>query len=310
MKHTSKTLAFLTLVSAIILAPSGFAAEQNHFNSESTLKSHLAKVQLYRWYQLYERPMNDARIANQMALFDENIIINSTSGQLKGKPNYPDALQRFKGWKNAHHVQSVTVTNTEKGAYQLTANIIYQGIKPDGEKSSYRIDYNTKLTSNGDLLPVFANIDLNVTGPAPVTFDDSYADNRMLSLLHYWLALMEQLDGNVEPFKEILTDDFRLNLSAKNNNINNIESFTKWLNGVPLQLQQSSHHIKNFSAQQIGADLYQLQVDFDWYGIMKTGQRMTAKTRHIWQVVDNPNERFARVQKVDVETLEDFKILK
>jgi hypothetical protein len=47
---------------------------------ETTRKSHLAKTQFYRWYQLYEGELSDARIANQMDILADDIRIESSAG--------------------------------------------------------------------------------------------------------------------------------------------------------------------------------------------------------------------------------------
>jgi hypothetical protein len=57
---------------------------------------------------------------------------------------------------------------------------------------------------------------------------------------------MEQLDGNIEPFKQILSEDFVLNFSTAAQ-ISSIEQLETWLNGTPLGLKQSSHFPENFS---------------------------------------------------------------
>ncbi|MFT2111770.1 hypothetical protein [Marinomonas sp. 2405UD68-3] len=310
MNHIRKTLSAIIIASSLMGSTSALSDEETHFNATKTTQSHLVKAQFYRWYQLYERPMNKTRIENQMDILAKGIMITSAAGQVKGKENYHERVKVFTGWKNAHHVQAVNVIETSPTEYQLTASIQYQNIKPDGEKSSYSIDYDTRLIASNSLLPTFAEINIKPTGTTMLDFEDAYPENRMLSLVHYWAALMEQLDGNVEPFKELLTPNFTLNFSSVNNKINSIDALSKWLNGAPLQLKQSSHHLENFSVVETEENHFTVNVDFDWYGITKTDQKMVAKTRHTWAVIDNPDERFARVQNIHVETLEAFRLLK
>jgi len=52
---------------------------------------------------------------------------------------------------------------------------------------------------------------------------------------------------------------------------------------------------------------YRLSVEFDWSGILPDDTTMLARTRHIWEVVDDVSERFARIVSVDVEVLEPFR---
>ena len=277
-------------------------------NSEATTREqHLAKVQLHRWYQLYEREMNDQRITNQMDILEDDLHMKTAAGEMKGKENYPERLTVYKGWQNAHHVGEVTISKSEQGLH-LETDIHYQNIRPDGEKKSYTIHYNTRLNKSGDVLPKFAYIEIQPTGENLETFKDAYPVNRTKSLMYYWLACMENLDGNVTPFKELLADDFILNFSTSTA-ITSIGELETWLNGTPMQLKDSSHFPEAFSVKTIMENEYEVTVDFDWKGVTKEGKQAKAKTRHVWYVVDNPNERFARILKADVSQVEPFTIV-
>lgn len=311
MNHIRKTLMSITFAASVLISPYSLgddAATDSHF--QKTIDDHLAKAQFYRWYQLYERPITNNRVQNQLDILDNDIIITSAAGQQKGKQGYPARLALFKGWENAHHVQSVEVTSIGDGSYKLTANIEYQNIKPNGEKNSYRLNYDTRLQDTDSLLPQFTEITIKPTGVSDLTFEDAYPTNRALSLMHYFLALMEKLDGNVAPFKELLAPEFAFNFSSANNNIQTVEALSAWLNTVPSQLKQSSHYPENFSVTVTKEGQYLVSVDFDWYGITKSDQKMTAKTRHSWVIIDNPEERFARLKSINVEAIKPFQQVK
>ncbi len=278
------------------------------FKSEKTLESHLAKAQYYRWYQLYERPMNEQRITNQMDLFVDDVVIESAAGIMKGKENYPKRLGAYEGWKNAHHVQNVSLVTGKEGKSQVVADIRYQNIQLDGKKASYTLDYVMEFEDISNELPKLAKVIIKPTGETKDTFEDAYPNNRINSLMYYWLSNMEQLDGNVKPFEELLTDDFELNFSTAP--IKSIQELETWLNGTPKQLSQSSHHPENLSVKTINDTTFEVSVAFDWYGIAKNGQKMKAKTLHKWVVIDDSNERFARIKKADVKQIEPLSMIK
>ena len=54
---------------------------------------------------------------------------------------------------------------------------------------------------------------------------------------------------------------------------------------------------------------FEVSIGFDWQGIRPDGKRMTAKTAHTWIVTDDPTERFARVERIRVETIEPFAVV-
>ncbi|WP_109829304.1 alpha/beta fold hydrolase [Reichenbachiella versicolor] len=279
-----------------------FLLKTNSSDMTKTREQHLAKVQLYRWYQLYERQMNTDRINNQLEILTEDVSIKSVSGEMKGKSNYPERLSAYDGWKNAHHVKDVSVVSTEEEV-KLEADIHYQNIRPDGVSSSYTIHYHTSLEKSENELPQFSSLEMEITSETDEEFKDAYPENRAKSLMHYWLANMESLDGKVAPFEELLAEGFTLNFSTSDP-INTVEGLEKWLNGSPLQLKESSHSPKNFSIKTIVENEYEMSVEFEWEGVTKEDTRLKAVTKHTWYIVDNPNDRFAKILKVDVSQIQ------
>lgn len=271
-------------------------------------QQHLAKAQIYRWYQLYERELSDVRISNTMDMLSDDIFLKSAAGEMKGKENYPDRLKAYEGWKNAHHVEKIEVSLDDNSNLLLTTNIRYQNIQPNGDKKSYTIHYNTTLKENGNNLPNFNAIEISPTGETDEAFVDAYPENRMKSLMHYWLANMERLDGDVTPFKELLAPNFQLNFSTSSK-LNSIEDLEKWLNGTPTQLKESKHIPTNFSMKTIMENEYEVTVSFDWTGTAKDGTKMKATTKHVWYVIDDINKRFAKILKVDVTQTNPLEVI-
>lgn len=272
-----------------------------------TLQTHLAKTQYYRWHLLYERPMTETRIKQQLELLADDILLQSAAGEMRGKENYPARLQVYEGWKNAHHVQNITIEEHEDGFLQLKAAIRYQNIKPDGEKASYAIDYTINFTAFENVLPQFKTVQITPTGTTDDSFTDAYPTNRTKATLHYWLANMEQCDGDVTPFLELLADDFELNFSS--GQITSVADFTTWLNGAPKHMKESNHYPENFALKVVDEHTYEVSVEFDWNGITLDDKKMVARTAHHWILTDNPEERFAKIKTVNVTQLIPFTIL-
>jgi hypothetical protein len=87
----------------------------------------------------------------------------------------------------------------------------------------------------------------------------------MTGLMHYWIANMETLDGNAEPFKEFLTDEFILNFSTTSQ-LNSWEKFETWVQTVPTTLLASNHIAENLEVVTLDENKYQVTVEFDWTG--------------------------------------------
>jgi len=237
------------------------------------------------------------------------VTVKSGLGEANGHEQYAERVGQLPTtWKNAHHVKSTEITINEDGSMNLIAKIMYlnEGINPDGKVRKADLTYTMDLTPTDTVLPKFSAIIIaqDTEGEAD-SFDDAYDRNRLLSLVHYWLALIEDPSRNPEPVKEILAENFSLNFSS--GAITDFDGFKAWLAGPGSAVTASTHDISNFSYETLGDNKYSLSVDFDWTGIVPSGDEMVAKTRHQWVVSNELTERFSRIESVDVEVLEKFR---
>ncbi len=265
-----------------------------------------ALAQLHRWYIFYEEPQYG--IDNALDILNEDIQIKSGLGEANGHDQYAERVKQLSTtWKNAHDVKSPKIVINDDGSVQLITDITYlnQGLLEDGSVRSAELTYTMSLVPSDTVLPKFTNIEIAQKSDGKVNeFIPRYAQNRLRSLVHYWLAIIEDPSRNAEPVKEIVAENFSLNFSS--GAITDFKGFSEWLAGPGSQVTASTHKISNFNHRSIGDNLYDLTMDFDWNGILPNGTEMTAKTRHNWTVKDNTSERFARIQSVDVQILEPF----
>ena len=167
------------------------------------------------------------------------------------------------------------------------------------------LKYTTQLKPTDSVLPRFTALAIEqVSASDTKTFADAYPENRLKSLTHYWLALVEDPKRRLEPFQEILAKDFKLDFSS--GAITDFAGFEKWFRGPGSAVAASTHQMSNFNYQRTGNNSFNMKVDFDWQGILPDGKEMVAKTRHSWTVEDNATERFARIKTAHVEVLKPF----
>lgn len=275
----------------------------------STKKEHAIKTQLYRWYNGYERYFTASRIANQLELLVEDAVITTPSRSIAGKANYAPILNEYKKMKISHSIEKMDIHFKEGGAIEVEVGIVYHGIQSDGTDNCLGFTYENALQEIPNELPVFTAVNLKVGGffKSP-EFQDSYPRLRSLALMHYYLFLIEKLADNVAEFQEILTDDFQLNLSQEVV-LNSMNDLDNWLKSVSTKLVVTSHYPKNIEVKNINRDTYELKVDFDWEGWTKSNQKMIAETRHTWVITDKKNDRFAKIQSIEVEQLTPFAIV-
>ena len=263
-------------------------------------------AQLYRWYQFYEN--DDAVLANQLDILATDVSVISGLGEANGHDEYSARVTQIPSeWDNAHIVKSTDITTNDDGSISMIVNITYlnQGLMEDGTVRMADLTYDAVLEATDSLLPVFANISIgqNEVGTAN-EFVSEYEANRLKSVLHYWLAIIEDPKRDAAPVREILAEDFVLNFSS--GPITSYEGYEAWLKGPGSQVSASTHSVTDFDFEQLGEGIYRMNATLDWQGILPNGNEMVARTRHTWTVEDDPSERFARIKTVDVDLLVPF----
>lgn len=267
---------------------------------------HAALAQFHRWYQYYER--SEGGIENAVDILTPDVFVKSTSGEANGTEEYKARVAALpESWKNAHFLKSVEVTVNDDETLSLDATITYlnAGMRDDGAVVSADLSYDTTLVLGDDLLPKFSSIEIsqNEVGTAEA-FTDAYAENRALSVIHYYLAIIEDPSRDPEPAREVFAGDFSLNFSS--GPITDFEGFKAWLAGTGSAVVASTHEFTGLSVSSQGDTIINAEMTFDWAGITPDGTKLIAQTHHRWQITNDVTERFARIKRVDVEIVIPF----
>lgn len=130
-------------------------------------------------------------------------------------------------------------------------------------------------------------------------------ENRVRAFLHHWLSLLEQPAPDAEPLRELIADDLEMTLSD-GRVLHTFDEAASWYAGARDLVDISIHRIVDLVVTPgSGVGSYDLAMDFAWQGIAKTGQPMTARTRHRCTLTDT-GERFLRLSRFAVTALEPF----
>lgn len=306
MPHVLSRITAPVLIAALMSTSAIGAEDMSVDEIKNGFRVNAALAQFHRWYLLYEEPAYG--LENQLDILAEDVTVISSLGEANGHSEYAERVSQLPTtWQNAHDVQSTTVVVNEDGSISLSADIIYlnEGMLENGAVRSAEVSYTTTLTPGSTVLPKFSTLNIVGSNPGEANeFVSAYGDNRMRSLVHYWLALIEDPSRNPDPVKEILADGFSLNFSS--GAITDFEGFKAWLAGPGSSVAASTHKIGNFSQELVGDNQYAVSMTFDWNGILPDGTELAAKTQHTWSVVDDPTKRFAQIKTVDVEIIEPF----
>jgi hypothetical protein len=266
----------------------------------NSYRKHAAFAQLHRWYQYYELPTSS--LANQLDILDVNIRLKSGIGEGTGHEAYKARVAAIpKDWKNAHFVKDVNIDVHADGSIDMTAQVTYLnvGIKPSGAVRTAELTYEAKLNPTDTLLPRFTAIAITqLSDGETAAFSEAYNQNRLKSLLHYLLALIENPARDAAPFAEILADDFSLDFG--DGRITSLDELRVWLASSESLAKKNSHEIVSFSVHEMSSGRYEAKADLKVFGVAPKCQASVTDMRYRFQVSDNPAERFAKLIRCDV----------
>ena len=272
-------------------------------------------AQYHRWYQVYEVPFTNSRIANQKDILDEDVEITSQSGTSKGKANLEERLKPFTGWLNAHHVQSTKVEYKDDNHLSLEAEIVYQNIRPDDSKYSYKIKYSTILIMRENVLPIFTHINLTpIENIYEFVYQPAYPENRCRSYLNYWNYLHELYQCNLQAqniligkFKELISTSFSIS-STKFDPITTFDGFIKLTDSFKKEkFKYCDHILKNLNFVDNKDDTFSVTFQTDWRGITEGDKKMFGESSSELVLENNMDERFARLKSLQMSIIKPIK---
>lgn len=278
---------------------------------ESSYRKHAVAAQFYRWFLPYE--VTEPDLTKQLDILNPEVVLVSPLGKASGHEAYLQAVGALpKNWKNAHAISNLVVKPITDQTSMVTADVDYANVGrlPDDAVYQSSLSYTGILTSPLDGLPKITELAISPkkTTPAERAFSDTYPTNRCLSLLHYWLHLVEHPERKAEPFRKLLAETYSLNYPS--GEITTFEAFEKWIKGPASMVKASRHTLSNIVVTPMEtANHFRLEATLDWCGILLDESQMTAQTRHIWQIIDDPTARFAKVSKIDVQITKAIQVI-
>lgn len=291
-------LIFLVLSSGYVLAHSSWNLNENnknHFIKKHN--EHMALVQFYRWFQIFEREQTAARINNHLSMLSDSVLVTTQSGLLEGKAGMLGFMNYVSSWKNTHHIEKISVVDNKDGNLFLEADIVYQNILPDGGRNSYRLHYTTQLEKRKGDLPIFTSLTLLPTAVIKDrVFEDAYVENRSTSLVYYWMYLAD--NRNMEKMHDLLTSDVQVR-SGKDE-ISGNQRYTAWLNRSQNKYEAELRTFKNITSSMDADGSIHLSMDVEWKGVDGRGRNYSSESHHQWLVSDNADETFARIKKMTI----------
>lgn len=299
--------ALLLLVPGIF--PAAWAQTPTATEIRQSWLKHAARAQLHRWFQVYERPASG--IDNALDALSETFFFTADGDGSRGRDAYRDRLATIpEHWQNASIVNASTVRVLDEFSLEMDAEVTFlnQGMRSDGSVRAAELAFETRLERGDEILPVFNQIAIEQTSEGtPAGYQDAYARNRLLSLVHYFFAVIEHPAHDPQPAFELLARSFRLELA--NGSINSYPTFAAWLRGPAARATASSYRLNDFTFDTLAEDeRYVLGIEVDWYALQPDGTRLHGRNWQSWTVVNDVSERFARIESIEEDVLEPLAV--
>jgi len=281
-------------------------------------RAHAALAQFYRWFLYFDSasmaPEDHLDILTPKARF----LTGRGAGE--GRLDYGAQAKNVPAqWQNAHFIRSVVLSFLENDRVKIDADVVFVNHGAVGSNLVHSARLEVKANMDGpdglitgleegasdeqqlahavSILPKMSLLEINrrQSGITP-KWRGSYEENRLKSLLHYWLYAVENPNREAHTFHPILSEAFRLNFPS--GSVTSNAELGKWLAGPASAATSIHYEILDLSYEILGPGQYELDVELDWYGIMDGGEELTGRVNQVMLVEDNFKDPFARIKSI------------
>jgi hypothetical protein len=251
-------------------------------------RRHAALAQLHRWFQFYERP--DLPLEHQLELLRPDVRVRSGLGEAVGHAAYVQRVSQLpKTWSNAHFVveNDFVVVDDQRSTLRASVQYLNVGLLPAPAVRRADLRYTVELLAEpGSALPRFESVAIEQLREGRTdTFRDAYPENRLKSLLHRWLAIVDDPAGDPRALQDVLAAPFSLHFDQQP--ITDIAGLQAWLGAAAAHVTVAPTRFDNFSYSVLDDRRWTLQVELD-------------ASHHHLTVRNDPTERFARIERMEV----------
>ncbi|MGF1426174.1 hypothetical protein [Kitasatospora sp. LaBMicrA B282] len=262
---------------------------------------------VHRWYTAYESDNRNLDHQGELVTDDFTMHRPPEGGQpdVQGRQAYLDGLATlYPGQSNAHHLRSIAIEHTGPNTAQATVTHDFETAGPSMNGAAL-LRYDLQLVQHpAEHLPRISTCAERILSYQDRPFTDALTENRVLAFVHYWCSLLEQPQDNAEVLRELLHPELAMTL-PDGRVLHTFDEVAAWYAQAGELVEVSTHHLIDPQVTPGKDGDHRLTVEFAWEGITRTGQPMTARTRHDWTLTDT-GERYPRLKRFHVTTLEPF----
>ncbi len=259
-------------------------------------RKHATLAQLNRMWQYQERP--ESGLDNLLDMMAPDVIVRSPHLDVQGHDAMRAALAKIPmNWKAAHVLKSWKIA-VDDGRTELRAKLDY--LTSGAMASKAQASYFASFGATDTLLPRLARIDVEQgEGQPGATFVDMFAEHRILSTVHYFLALVENPAREAEPFFELLGEEFRLDYTF--DPIATPNAFREWVAGPLSSVIASEHDIHSVACRDGGDGTYTAEVAMKSQAMFPDKSGAISRNTQSWTLTDAIGERFPRITEILID---------
>jgi len=265
---------------------------------------HRALSQFYRWFLFYD---ND-RIAfdDHLTMLSPEATFQKDDESFSVREQYIQrALAMPRSMDSAHFPWRVRAQFADDKRIRLEADVIYlnRGALPEGRVHANHLAYNM-LTLDQAPMPVVEEIKIMVgDGGITPTFRQAYAQNRLRSVAHFWLSVLDDPAHDLGALRTAFSPVFTVNVSGKR--LTNFDALAGWMQSADFAKAPTHHVIRNFSFEELVANEFEIEMDLDRYRV-KDDVVSHVTVRQNILVQDNPGAPYPSITLITERTALDL----
>ena len=233
-------------------------------------------AQLHRWIALQIEPRAD----------DHELTAPSFIGSLEGETS---SLTDLSDAVHTHYPSHLTCNDQTWPNPCSTETLISSTLVAKFEESE---------------LPLLTEIALSNTHEENKAPNPTAIAHRILALKHRWHAIVEAPNKTSAALKELIAPSFEMHWGY--GGLKGFSELSDWLTKSAASMDAARHDIAAFSWDATGSNTYRAEFEFVWFGYSRELEPMHAESRHIWQIEDDPQERYPRIRQMTVEFTTPF----
>jgi len=255
---------------------------------------HAALSQFYRWFLFYDA--TDGKLDHHLDTLAVSATFRSREGTFPTRDDYAvDIFEVPTEWQHAHFVRRVSARFVDADRVRLNADITYlnRGLLEGGAIQSSDLVFDFLVARDTNPLPAIEELSVQARQVGQTSeFRSSYGENRMRSLLHHWLALVEQMDTNPELLREILSPQLIDQFPATG------LADLDWLPSRAAAGLSIHYRVRKVEIEEFQPGEFQIDADLDWYALTSDGEIVRGEVLQTLLVIDDPARRYPQIGSI------------